>query len=276
MTVRGPAASLNSVLTDIMVYPVKSARGAAVRSAAVERWGLRGDRRWLLVGPDGQRLRVRRLPAVMDVTARPEPDGGLTLAARGMPDLAVPAPTAGNGTIPVDVYGLDRAVDGGAAAHDWLSRALDRPVRLVWLDDPTRRPVKASHGGLPGDPLSFADTAPLLLVTTASLRQVEAWAGTRLDFRRFRPNVVVDTDTPFAEERWGTVRIGDVGFRLAEHCDRCATTLIDPDTLERGREPIRSLARHRRREGRTWFGIRIIPEAPGEIRVGDPVAAVPA
>jgi uncharacterized protein YcbX len=36
---------------------------------------------------------------------------------------------------------------------------------------------------------------------------------------------------------------------------------------------VRTLARHRRRDGKVFFGIRIIPEAPGAIRVGDPVTA---
>jgi uncharacterized protein YcbX len=46
---------------------------------------------------------------------------------------------------------------------------------------------------------------------------------------------------------------------------------VEPDTLARGREPIRTLSRFRRRDGLTWFGVRIAPESPGKVRVGDPV-----
>jgi hypothetical protein len=89
---------------------------------------------------------------------------------------------------------------------------------------------------------------------------------------RFRPNVVVaGVDEPFAEDRWIRVRIGDVRLRQAEQCDRCMVTLLDPDDLAQGKEPLRSLARHRRREGKVWFGIRLIPESTGRIQVGDPV-----
>jgi uncharacterized protein YcbX len=270
-------------LVGITVYPVKSAKGVAVATAGVERWGLRDDRRWAIVDADGRRLKTLRAPAIMSISATPRCDGGLDLSAPGVPDLVIGAPSPTNGYVPVDLYGLDQAVSGGAAADTWLSQVLGRHARLVWLDDPARRPVSPAHGGRSGDPLSLADAAPLLLITTASLRQLDAWIAARatregegqpppLDPRRFRPNVVVDTNVPFIEENWTTVRIGDIRFRLAEHCDRCATTLIDPDTLQRGREPVRVLARHRRRDGKVWFGIRVIPETSGTIQVGDPVS----
>jgi uncharacterized protein YcbX len=89
---------------------------------------------------------------------------------------------------------------------------------------------------------------------------------------RFRPSVVVELDEePFAEDAWTNVRIGDVDFRLGEQCDRCAMTMIDPQSLAVGKEPLRTLARHRRRNGKTWFGIRLVPVTTGTIRVGDVV-----
>lgn len=91
---------------------------------------------------------------------------------------------------------------------------------------------------------------------------------------RFRPNVVIDGDIPFEEDAWPTVRIGDVELRTAEVCDRCVMTTIDPETLATGKEPIRTLARHRRWDGKTWFGTRLVPLGEGELRVGDEVVPV--
>ena len=55
-------------------------------------------------------------------------------------------------------------------------------------------------------------------------------------------------------------------------CDRCVLTLVDPDTASKGKEPIATLARHRRWDGATWFGMNLIPDTPGAtIRVGDEV-----
>jgi uncharacterized protein len=95
-----------------------------------------------------------------------------------------------------------------------------------------------------------------------------------LAMARFRPNVVIDGEVPFAEDSWGELCIGSVRFRRAELCDRCVITTIDPVALSRGREPLRTLARHRRWDGHTWFGTRLVPRTGGMLRVGDPVAAV--
>jgi len=69
------------------------------------------------------------------------------------------------------------------------------------------------------------------------------------------------------------VRIGEVPFRAVKLCDRCVLTTIDPDTLAKGKEPIRTLSRHRRWDGKVWFAVNLIPDGTGTIRVGDPVTA---
>ncbi len=127
-------------------------------------------------------------------------------------------------------------------------RSSVQPVRLVWQDDPAKRTVGEQHGGLADDSVSLADVAPLLLTTTASLDQLNEWIAAdhepeTIVMRQFRPNVVVDGDSvPFAEDDWRHIRIGDVSYRFAEHCDRCVVTTIDPVTLHHSKEPIRTLA----------------------------------
>ena len=140
------------------------------------------------------------------------------------------------------------------------------------------------RGGRDGELLSLADTGPVHLVTEASVdrlrdwvleTQGEEWVDRRTAARRFRPNVVVDGDEPFAEDRWSRVRIGTTTYRFSELCDRCALTLVDAETLSTTKEPIRTLARHRAWDGYTWFGIRMVPElaqgTTGELAVDDEV-----
>ena len=95
---------------------------------------------------------------------------------------------------------------------------------------------------------------------------------------RFRPNVIIDgeADEPFAEDGWPSVRLGAVRFRVSGVCDRCVMTTIDPVSLVRGKEPIRTLAKHRRWDGKTWFGVWLVPDLAGSradavIAVGDDV-----
>lgn len=98
-----------------------------------------------------------------------------------------------------------------------------------------------------------------------------------LPMTRFRPNVVVAGAPPWAEDGWRRLRIGPVMFRAVKGSDRCVFTTIDPDTAAKGKEPLATLARYRRWDGKTWFGVNLIPDAPppgAVIRPGDPVEIV--
>jgi uncharacterized protein YcbX len=270
-------------LASIHVYPVKSLGGVAVHQADVEPWGLRHDRRWLVLNPDGTSLTARAEPRMLGVTATPAGDS-ITLTGLDGSTLTAVAPLDGE-LVPTAVSRLDSVRLAATEAHEWLSAQFGRRLRLAWLDDPRRRPVAADHGGEPGDPLNLSDAGPLLLTTAASLRLLNDWvaegAAERgeevpepLAMARFRPSVVIDGGlSPFAEDGWRRVRIGELDLRFAERCDRCALTTVDPCTLTTGKEPIRTLARHRQWDHKTWFGVRLIPAGSSAVHVGDPVTA---
>ena len=119
----------------------------------------------------------------------------------------------------------------------------------------------------------------MLAACLASLERLNGWiaegplaAQGPIKMRRFRPNVVIEGGDPFDEDRWRRLRIGAVEFRSPKGSDRCVMTTTDPDTAARGKEPIATLARHRRWDGATWFGMNLVPDTPGAvIRVGDEV-----
>jgi uncharacterized protein YcbX len=117
----------------------------------------------------------------------------------------------------------------------------------------------------------------LLLTTTASLGALNDWlvedGEDRVPMTRFRPNLVVEGAAPWAEDGWvgRRLRIGEVTFRAAKPCDRCLVTTIDQDTAEVGREPLRILGRYRRFPDGLMFGLNLIPDGVGVLRVGDSV-----
>ncbi|MEP7177491.1 MAG: MOSC domain-containing protein, partial [Pseudonocardiales bacterium] len=158
------------------------------------------------------------------------------------------------------------------------SKIVGEPVRLVYLDDPTRRAPNPAFSAA-SDRVSLADAYPLSLATEESLSAVNDLiaAGPHahegpLPMTRFRPNVVVRGAPAWAEDGWRRVRIGAAEFRVVKGCDRCVLTLVHPQTAATGKEPIATLARHRRWDGTTWFAMNIIPDTPGaSITVGDDV-----
>lgn len=257
-------------------YPVKSFRGEAVAEAVVEPWGLAGDRRWMVVDEDDRFVTAREVPGMLLVTPRIHDDGSLTLSAPGASELHVPLPTGNAAEVTVWRSRVTAHVAIGAA--DWLTAVLGRPVRLVHLAHPRQRRPNPDFAH-EHDSVSFADGYPVLLATTSSLAQLNDWIaeGPRahewpLPMVRFRPNLVVDGRRPFAEDGWRRIRVGSAEFRVVKGCDRCVVTTTDAETAARGKEPIATLARYRRFDGTTWFGMNLVPDTPGAIiRAGDPV-----
>ncbi|WP_432072286.1 MOSC domain-containing protein [Streptomyces wuyuanensis] len=266
------------VLSSLHIHPVKSVTGHAPAEAAVEPWGLAGDRRWMLVDAAGRAVTQRQQPRLALAAAAPLADGAVRLTAPGAAPLtvAVPEPSA---TTAVELFGEKvEAAPAGAAPDGWFSAYLGLPVRLVHLDDPAyRRPIDADYA-LPGETVSFADGFPLLLASVSSLDALNSLIAQGdhadegpLPMNRFRPNLVVDGAAPWAEDDWKRIAVGEVSFRVAKPCGRCVVTTTDQTTAERGKEPLRTLARHRRFGDRLVFGQNLVPEHTGTVRVGDPV-----
>jgi uncharacterized protein YcbX len=266
-----------STLAALNLYPVKSLAGVGTARAVVEPWGLSGDRRWMAAGPDGAPLTQRGHPRLALAAAEPLPGGGLRLSAPGMRALTVEVPDPAAGPAVVEVWGAKvEAVPACDEAHDWLTEFLGTDARLVHMDAPERRRPITSSQGLPGETVSFADAFPVLLTTVSSLdalnlliEQGDHPDEGPLPMDRFRPNVVVEGTPPWSEDGWRRVRIGEVTFRVAKPCGRCVVTTTDQATAERGKEPLRTLARHRRFGDRLVFGQNLVPENTGTLRTGD-------
>ena len=263
------------MLASVHIYPLKGCRAVDLDQAVVEPWGLAGDRRWLLVDADGQFVTQREHPALARLVVAYGPGADITVSSAGDRALSVAAPHGSAELLKVTVWrSTVLAAAAGPEADAWFSAYLGEPVRLVWLDDPTRRAVNPEYG-LDGDVVSFADGYPLHLTTTGSLDQLGRWLADAGDqpvpMNRFRPNVVVSGYEPWAEDRWRRIRIGPVSFRVAKPCARCVVTTTNQATGERGRQPLRMLARHRRFGMNLIFGQNLIPDSPGLIRVGDPM-----
>lgn len=241
----------------------------------------------MVVEADGTLVTARREPALLHVRTQILGLGRVRVFGEHAPSLDIEARPA-EPLASVTVWSSVVAASTTSPTADaWFSTLLGRAVRLVWLDDPTRRPVNPAHSR-PDDRVSFADGYPLMLTTRSSLAQLNDWIidvalergeapADPISMTRFRPSVVVDGDVAFGEDAWNRVRIGPVQFRVSEPCARCVMTTIDPVTLSRGREPLRTLAKRRRSGSKVLFGTNLIPDgvdAGASIAVGDDLVVV--
>ena len=262
-------------VVSLHLYPIKSVRGHSVSEVAITPRGFKGDRRWLVTTPTGQFYTQRELPRLACISADYTVDG-LVLKAPGMPDLAVAAPTSAGPLLPVTVWeSLVPVPMADAAAEAWLSQFLQTPVRLVYLPDDITRPCTSSLAGA-GDEVSFADTFAFLLTSMASLADLNTRTQELVPMDRFRPNIVIDGEVPWAEDGWQKLRIGEAEIELLKPCARCKITTTDQLTGEQGREPLSALRRFRFNPVKKglMFGMNGSPRSGGVIRVGDAVEVI--
>lgn len=255
-------------LSGISVYPVKSVAGVAMKECRVEPAGLTGDRRWMLVDPEGRFVTGRQLPELVRIRLTLDADGGLTLPDGHRVALQTHG-AAQRVTIWRDAVA---ALEPDPVASDWFSRRLGRPLRLV-CGDPAQPRAVQGPGAREGDVVSFADGYPVLLISEASLSDLSARVGRPVEMARFRPNLTVEGGSAFQEDGWSAVEIGGVPFEVAKTCTRCVFTTVDPVTGERSAdgEPLHTLKTYRRSGDGVVFGMNLIPRGSGRIRVGDSV-----
>jgi len=270
-------------VASLHIHPVKGMRAVDVTRARVEVRGLAGDRRWLVVDEAGVFLTQRSHAKLATVNAALDGDA-LTLSAEGMEALRVRPPDSG---VRRNVVVWDAHISAALASADAaraLSEFLGENVELVYMDDKAVR-EKASVWTPAPVPVSFADAFPILVTTTGSLAalndDIEKHGGARVPMARFRSNIVIECDEPWAEDKWDRLEIGEVALDLVKPSDRCIVTTTDQQTGRRmGKEPLAALARiHRSTDPRingVIFGENAVPRALGEIAVGDKVTVVSA
>ncbi len=268
-------------ISGLFLYPVKSLRGFAVPSIDLDSLGFVGDRRFMVVDAAGRFLTQRTLPRMASIEASLAP-GLLTLSVDGSGPISVstaPDPRAPLRAVSVWKSEGLQAEDCGDAVAGWLSDFLKTPCRLVRIGEKFLRPMLKATAR-PGDAVAFADAFPLLVISEASLAdlndRIQENGGEPVPMNRFRPSIVVSGCEAFAEDTWRRIRVGAVTLRAGGPCARCVVTTTDQVTGERlGPEPLRTLAAYRRAAADPTdvnFGQNFIHETKhGTLRVGDAV-----
>ena len=275
-------------VSEINIYPIKSLRGISLGSATVEERGLQHDRRWMLTTPDGMFFTQREFPRMALISVLIEDDGsGLGVAAERFGDVFIPMePDTGNKQQVTIWQSVCEGEIYGGALNEWFSDVIGTNCQLVYMPDATRRTVNPLFNKN-DDVVSFADGYPMMLLSEASLADLNSRLAEPLPMNRFRPNFVVTGADVFAEDDWEKVRIGDAIFRSTKPCERCVITTVDQARGEfAGKEPLKTLASYRMAKNlmpdryeslgmganAVLFGQNLIAESVGgTVRLGDAV-----
>jgi len=255
-------------LSILTYYPIKACRGFDAPESRVERMGLADDRRMMVVTPEGEFLTQREHAKLALITPTLKNDS-VTLSAPNFDSIHFAIQKSGTPTR-VNIWkskGVS-AIDQGDESAQWFSDWLGASVRLVHVDEKIKRKLNPEYSVSTEDHTGFADGYPILVISEASLQDLNSRLDSALPMNRFRPNIVVKNCEPFAEDTWKRIRIGNVEMALVKPCPRCVVTTIDKDTLEKNKEPLKTLNTYRKQKDGAMFGMNVIPLNEGEINVG--------
>jgi uncharacterized protein YcbX len=297
---------MNIQISSLNVFPIKSCAGTAVNSATATDHGFTFDRTWLIVDEHNNFLTQRELPRMALIKPRifsrrtgknlldtdeietwkapaqiacASPDFDLAIANHPYQQfvMSLEAPDMEPYSAPFNPYG-DRlnvvvwgdtceAIDEGDEAALWLSRFLEKRCRLVRFADNSVRKVDPTYAVNENNTVNFADGFPFLLISEASLADLNSRLDNAVPMNRFRPNIVVSGCDAFAEDTWKKIRIDSVEFDLVKPCSRCVITTNDQSTGAFTDQPLRMLSTFRLQNKKIMFGQNMIASGPGSIRL---------
>jgi len=276
-----------AILSELILYPVKSCAGISVREATLTSAGLSVDavydREWMVVGEDGQFLTQREYPRMALISPRIKSDT-LELRAPGMLRLEIPLglPDPENEvTIEVKLWeDTWLAYDCDNTTATWFSNALGVACRLVRFHPSVTRVTSTKWTGGVQAPTLFSDGYPVLVIGSASLADLNdklAGAGREaLPMNRFRPNMVFDGIDAFEEDYADQFILGDAHLKPVKPCPRCPIPSVDQTTGVPGPDPLDILGTYRAKpalDGAICFGMNcIVTQGDGQrLHVGQAV-----
>jgi uncharacterized protein YcbX len=151
--------------------------------------------------------------------------------------------------------------------NDWFSEAIGFKCSLVYMPDSAKRIVDPEYAN--NKLVGFADGFPFLIIGEESLNDLNKRLEESLPMNRFRTNFVFSGGNSFDEDNWKTIKVGGIVFHSVKPCGRCVITTINQNTGTKGKEPLKTLAAFRQKDNKVMFGMNLIAEGTGNVRVGD-------
>ena len=261
-------------ITGLNIYPIKGCRGVAVSSIAVDRLGMVGDRRLMLVD-DGNHFISQREVAALATIAPALDEGALLVHAPTMVPfelvLDYDAPTR---DVTVWGYTVIAAADQGDDAARWFSSAIGTSCRLVAFGTEAHNLIDPEYSPRADAETAFTDGYPLMVALQESLDDLNKRLAEPVSMQRFRPSIVVRGAKAWSEDDWMAMKVGGLDCDAVKPCARCVVTTTDQETGARSaqQEPLRTLATFRTVPGiGTLFGQNLVSRNTGTLHVGDDV-----
>ena len=244
-------------ISELYIYPVKSLAGIKLENSSLTPFGLKFDRRWMIVDSSGQFLSQRELAKM--ATINTAISGGQLVLSHAESTITVPEAAQDSVEIMITVW-----KDTFLASHvsntvdQWLSNILGQDCQLVFMKGNTQRQIDTDFAPI-GQNVSFADAYPMLVISQASLDDLNAKLVEPVNINRFRANVIVAGTLAFAEDNWQNLSINDIDYQAVKLCSRCIMPSINQSTgIQDKVEMLAVLNRYRKIDKKIKFGQNLI------------------
>lgn len=261
-------------VSELRIHPIKSMKRTLLDSMEIVSTGPRHDRQFMVIDADNKFMTQRTVPLMATINVEAA-EGGFKLFVPGYEEVAFT--DQGQGDVMPAMVWRDQVdvVEVSPAASKILSDYLQTPCRLVTMAEGENRLLDENYLKSGVEEVSFADGFPFLLISQASLDDLNSRLESPVPMDRFRPNIVVTGCAPYEEDTWKAIQIGDIIFDVLKPCARCTITTTDQETgdrdKERGKNPLKALARYRNTEKGILFGMNMVHRSVGRVCVGDAV-----
>jgi len=270
-----------AILSDIILYPIKSCAGIHLQEAVLTHSGLMSehvfDREWMVVDAQGRFLTQREhprmaliVPSIKATTLELRAPGMLRLEI----ELGLPHPQRAP-MLEVQVWDdTVRAYDCDEVTATWFSNAIGVPCRLVRFHPDVVRATSTKWTDGVAASTMFADGYPVLIAGIASLADVNdklrAAGREALPMNRFRPNLVIGDIAAFEEDYAEFLQFGATILKPVKPCSRCPIPSVDQATGVPGPDPLDVMHGYRAKpelDGAICFGMNAIVTEGGDERI---------
>ena len=259
-------------VSQLYIYPIKSLGGILVNSVNITDRGFEYDRRWMLIDENNNFLTQREFGVMALLQVQIEENGLKVFHKEKENDfIIVPFISQKNERVETNIWGVPcKPLLVSDEVDNWFSKALNKNCRLVYMDDDTQVAIDERYN-VDDKLTSFSDGYPILMISEASLADLNSRIREELPMSRFRPNLILNDTNAFEEDSMKEFVINNIIFYGVKPSARCVMTTIDQSTAEKGKEPLKTLATYRSKNNKIYFGENVIAASTGKITIGDNV-----
>lgn len=257
-------------ITNLFIYPIKSLGGISKNIAEVTLKGLAFDRRWTLVGPDNVFLSQRTVPVLGNFIVKELADSFLVINKVSENEIEIPKTPESKDLETIKIWDDEVvAVNMGEIYNIWFSNETGMDVRLFFQPEDSIRPIDTNYSINNAEETSLSDGYPILVISEGSINKLNKLCLEPMVIERFRPNILIDEQTPHLEDELKGFVVGSAKFYGVKPCARCIVTTINPENLIKTAEPLKTLSTYRKVGNKILFGQNVLVHKAGVIKIGD-------